>query len=116
MARQRIFASFPRLDPADFFETSPRTSRYNCIAYAAGDEHRWWWPDPDGIYYWPHGVQRSEHLAAFQRAFETLGYTLASDGSVEPGYEKVAIFALGTKPTHAAKQLPNGRWSSKLGS
>jgi hypothetical protein len=36
--------------------------------------------------------------------------------SFEPGYEKVAIYAApdGT-PTHVARQLTSGLWSSKLG-
>jgi hypothetical protein len=34
---------------------------------------------------------------------------------VEPGYEKVALFALAGVPKHAARQLPSGRWVSKLG-
>ena len=43
--------------------------------------------------------------------------TVACDnGKVEPRHEKIAIF---TKPAgtlaHAARQLPNGRWPSKLG-
>jgi hypothetical protein len=34
---------------------------------------------------------------------------------VEPGYEKVALYALAGLPKHAARQLPGGRWTSKLG-
>jgi len=33
----------------------------------------------------------------------------------EPGMEKIAIFAQGGKPTHMARQLENGRWTSKMG-
>jgi hypothetical protein len=35
---------------------------------------------------------------------------------LENGYEKVAIYTLNGVPTHAARQLPNGNWTSKLGS
>jgi hypothetical protein len=35
---------------------------------------------------------------------------------LEPGFEKIAIYLLGGAPTHAAKQLPDGRWKIKLGS
>ena len=31
------------------------------------------------------------------------------------GFEKVAIYGFGFFYTHAARQLPNGKWSSKLG-
>jgi hypothetical protein len=34
---------------------------------------------------------------------------------LEPGFEKVALYAVGSEPTHAARQILNGRWVSKLG-
>lgn len=94
---------------------------YNCIAWAAGDNTRWWWPVPRrGINYWPKGIQREETLDAFIAAFETLGYASCADGSLQDGVEKVALFAkkVGTAvvPTHAALQLESGGWTSKIGS
>jgi len=45
-----------------------------------------------------------------------VSYTKAEDGSFEGGFEKVAIYVdLDLSPTHVAKQLPSGRWKSKLG-
>jgi hypothetical protein len=45
-----------------------------------------------------------------------LGYVPAANGDIEPGYSKVAIYLDGNGvPTHAARQLPDGRWTSKLG-
>jgi hypothetical protein len=54
------------------------------------------------------------------RAYETLGYKLCLNGSLENGVEKIAIFGIkrpdGTvSPTHAALQLESGEWTSKLG-
>ena len=40
---------------------------------------------------------------------------MCEDGNLEPGYEKVAIYAMDGEPTHAARQLQNGWWTSKLG-
>jgi len=37
------------------------------------------------------------------------------DGAPEPGAEKIAVYAAGEFYTHAARQLPNGKWTSKLG-
>ena len=54
-------------------------------------------------------------MAAFAAAFATLGYVSGSGEEPESGFEKVALFASGTAPTHVARQLPNGRWTSKLG-
>ena len=50
----------------------------------------------------------------------TLGYTECPDGALEAGHEKVVLFALRDDggdlvPTHAARQLADGRWTSKLG-
>ena len=53
-------------------------------------------------------------LTTFVQAFATLSYTPCPDGSLEPGWEKVAIYATHEGPTHAARQLDNGRWTSKL--
>jgi hypothetical protein len=55
-------------------------------------------------------------LEAFVAAFATLGYTICTNGDLEQRYEKkVAIYAQNGVPTHAAKQLHDGRWKSKLG-
>jgi hypothetical protein len=115
MSRAEILAAFPNISEHELDITSPRASTYNCIAYAAGDQRRWWWPDPDGLCYWPPGVQRSVRLATFQSAFECLGYRLTTNNEVEPGIEKIALFCKDGKPTHAARQLEDGTWSSKLG-
>ena len=99
-----------------FFLTSPETPSYNCIAWAAGDCHRFWWPSTPPFTYWPPGVPRKEELDCFVVAFSTLGYQVCSDGTFERGFEKVAIFAdVNGKPTHAARQVSKGDWTSKLG-
>ena len=69
-----------------------------------------------GVDYWPKDVAREETVAAFVKAYETLGCTTCENSDVEPGFEKIAIFTkpAGT-PTHAARQLPTGKWTSKLG-
>ena len=109
----RFFATFPHLSSKIVQVTSSATVKYNCIAWAAGDDRRWWWPSPSG--YWPPGVPQQVTLDAFRRAFGTLGYATAQGPDVEPNKEKVAIYALDDVPTHAARQLPNGKWTSKCG-
>jgi hypothetical protein len=111
-------SSFPVLNAENHRITSDRSDSYNCIAWAAGDEARWWWPDDEddfGISHWPEGVTRSEELDAFAAAFATLGYEACEDASFEAGYEKVAFYVKDGFPTHAARQLPDGAWTSKLG-
>lgn len=111
----RLRASFPQLNLASARITSPETPNYNCIAYAAGDTTKWWWPDAYNLNYWPPRAPRVETLPAFQHAFSLLGYQLCADGSLEPAHEKVAIFHRHSSPTHAARQLEHGLWTSKMG-
>jgi hypothetical protein len=107
---------FPNLTAANSRPTSPRDKGYNCIAWAAGDTERWWWPDKENQNYWPPTVPREETIEAFLRAYELQGYTQRSDPAVEPGRQKVAIYTdRNGVPTHAARQLPDGWWASKLG-
>ena len=102
--------AFPGLRGSVFDITSPPAD-YNCIAYAAGDESRWW-SHLTG-YYWP--AERLPRIEALRAVFETLGYALCDNGELEDGYEKVALYAKGVSWTHASRQLPTGQWTSKLG-
>jgi hypothetical protein len=112
----RLEMLFPGLTRAGYRITSPQERRYNCIAWAAGEAHQWWWPDPTGRDYWPSSVARSETLAEFRNVFRTLGYTECDLEVQEQGFEKIALFSdLSGSPTHAARQLPTGLWTSKLG-
>ena len=105
---------FPHLDRMGYTVTSPFEESYNCIAWAAGDDTRCWWPVDS--YYWPSGVAAEETISAFIEMFETLGFSSCSNANLDPGYEKVAIYADQNRtPTHAARQLPTGAWTSKLG-
>ena len=107
---------FPRLRGADYKVTSPAQADYNCIAWAAGDDSRWWEPDSLSQYYWPEGVPRQYTVMAYREAFEALGFEVCQDANLEPETEKVALFAgRDGSPTHAARQLEDGTWTSKLG-
>jgi hypothetical protein len=115
MVGPRLEEVFPGLRGQPYQVTSPRDDDYNCIAWAAGDNRNWWWPDEDQEDTWPAGVDRAETVSAFRDAFATLGYVLYDHDQLEEGYEKVALFALLGAPKHAARQLRSGRWTSKLG-
>jgi hypothetical protein len=82
-----------------------------------GIAKQWWWPfgDPTKSH-WPNGVAREETVAAFAAAFKALGFVPCDRADVETGYEKIALFVdQDGCPTHAARRLPTGRWTSKLG-
>jgi hypothetical protein len=70
-------------------------------------------PTPQGAYPWPEGVPRAVTVEAFLAAFATLNYQACETADPETGVEKLAIYCLAGKPTHAARQLPDGRWTSK---
>lgn len=107
---------FPNLRRDEYHVTSEEDFIYNCIAYAADHKDAWWWPDEgDGIE-WPQDVPKEETLEAFVLTYRTLGYELCGNTELEADFEKVAIYVDSKGvPTHAAKQLPSGRWTSKLG-
>ena len=116
MPRDAIIENvFPKIG-TDYQITSPKTPNHNCIAFAAGDTTRFWWPKK---YFWPREIPEEETLEAFIACYESLGFEKCGmNTDFEIGYEKVAVFVdpSGT-PTHAAKQFGdgNGKWKSKLG-
>lgn len=55
-------------------------------------------------------------MEAFSLAYQALGYAACADGNLEEDAEKIAIYAGADRVSrHAARQLPDGAWSSKLG-
>lgn len=107
-----VVAKFPALKQSPFELTSPETNVYNCIAWAAGDDQNFWWPTA----HWPKGVSRKVTRTSFVKAFAKLGYCVCNSSEPEDGFEKVALYEDSNgEPTHAARLLPNGKWTSKLG-
>ena len=116
MSNYLIATAFPSLTPSNYRITSPESPEYNCIAWAAGTDERWWWPDNQYTAYWPDGIPREETLAAFIQAYSVEGYVPCDASDYESGFEKIAIYSdEHGKPTHAARQMQTGRWTSKLG-
>jgi hypothetical protein len=54
-------------------------------------------------------------LEAFIKLFQSVGYQICENGELETGFQKLALFEKDGKPTHAARQLADGNWTSKLG-
>lgn len=108
---------FPKLKESQYSIKSPEDPRYNCVAFAIGDQSQWW-EHGARLCYWPPGVTRGDTLESWISVYELHGYVKAdySDTGLDFGVEKVAIYVdLDLTPTHVAKQLPNGKWKSKLG-
>jgi hypothetical protein len=114
--RPELEVRWPNLASTNYQVTSPKSQEYNCFAWAAEDVERWWQPIPGEEFYWTDGVPNEETLDAYIKAYQTLGYQPCDNEQLEIGYQKIAIY-IDTKgtPTHAARQLSSGRWTSKLG-
>ena len=118
MTRTDLEAAFPNLVTDGYEVTSPASRKYNCISWVAGDITQKWdcTALPMAGYYWPAEATVGQGIDALVSAFKTLRYEVCHDASVERGVEKIALFAdTHGEWTHAAKQLSDGRWSSKLG-
>ena len=98
--------NFPRLSPSNHRLTSPAAVEYNCIAWAAGDVDHWWQP---GVF-WPVETSTDDFgMGVLEAAFRARGYEPCDDESLEPGFEKVALYGSTFTYTHAARQLSNGK-------
>ena len=111
--RQLLIKSFPNLSGENFQIVGVCTEQYNCIAYAAGDTTRRWWPN--GIDYWPSWATGNNRMESLMEALAGLGYEKCADGKVEDGYQKIVLYGFQGSFEHAAVQMPNGRWHSKMG-
>lgn len=108
----RIGHEHPKLTTQNFKCTSPDDGAYNCIAWAGDDQTNYWWPDP--FAFWPVACL-DETIANFVAAFKTRGYKVGKGVGSSKVVERIAIFALNGLPKHAARQLSDGTWTSKLG-
>lgn len=110
-----IDPNFPHLSADNRRVTSPATPEYNCLAWAGGESHRWWQPGEG--FYWPTPADPDAmDLTDLIAAFAAVGFIPCSSGEWESGVEKIALYADSTgEYTHAARQLPDGKWTSKLG-
>ena len=110
---ERLRESLPRLTADNYRLTSAASWEYNCAAWAAGATDAWWWPVAGR--YWPPGATREETLSSFVEAYSLLGYAPCLTADWESNLGKIAIYAVGAVPTHVARQMPSGWWTSKLG-
>ncbi|MFO0844380.1 MAG: hypothetical protein U0797_18620 [Gemmataceae bacterium] len=104
--------SFPRLGD-DFEVLAPASAAYNCIAWALGRSDRWVWPVPPG---------QPVSVGDFDALFSAHGYRRVGPLNYDPqaGHDKLVLYAKRNEfgeaePTHCARQLADGSWSSKLG-
>jgi hypothetical protein len=113
-------SAFPNMRPNNAHVVRRHDSSYNCIAWAMGDEHRWWWPNTDWKRsFWPRvlrdtlGCDRESFDALFRHA----GAEPTETEEYEPGFVKLALFSKDGAPKHIARRQDgqSRRWLSKCG-
>lgn len=115
-AHDAIERVFPLLNSTNYTITSCATVKYNCVAWAVGDISQWWETGPPTKgYYWPPGVGHSDSPDEWAELFRLFGYIPSDNQDREKGFEKIAIYADDEGAQHVARQLQDGKWTSKLG-
>lgn len=56
-----------------------------------------------------------DELSSFVIAVAEFGYAVCPTGDLQEDAEKIALYGFVDNVDHAARQLPDGRWTSKLG-
>lgn len=103
--------SFPGLVGTDYEITSPVSLKYNCIAWAMGDDSKWWWPDEDA--FWPLD-ERSTTLESFTQMLHRTGFVIGQL-PIRDGFDSIALYVRNGRVTHVARWLRDEYWTSKLG-
>ena len=111
--KRGLAKAFPRLSGESFEIVAQPSIQYNCIAYAAGDTDKWWDHTEDN--YWPVSATRSDRIESLKEVFGRLGFEQCQDGRIENGFQKVSLYERQGAWTHAALQMPDGSWRSKMG-
>jgi hypothetical protein len=108
-----LYDRFPNLAPENHRITSPHADTYNCVAWVRRDLDEWWEPG----FTWPADlpVREDADLPAYVELFRRWGYEECDKPDYESGYLKIALYDVDGEFFHVAKQLPDGRWSSKAG-
>lgn len=109
--------NFPKLSSdINFKIKSPFDQKYNCIAYACNKNDRFWWPQDniDGVE-WPYGLPLNTSIGNFIKLFEKHEYVVCDTHELENDFQKIALYELKGECKHAALQIFNGLWKSKMG-
>src|SRR5436309_204838 len=111
--QEALFNDFPALRNCPLTVTSPGTEDYNCFTHAVGRTDVWAWPE--GSSHWLADIPREDTIESLVAGFRLFGYEPCEAGDLEPGIEKVCVYAIEDVPQHVARQLPSSEWTSKLG-
>lgn len=105
----------PNISRKNHLITSVATRAYNCVAWVLGDEENWYEPTPSGQYAWPSVKNENYSLDAYIQMFSGQGFKVCKKEMFENGFQAIALYEKDGEFAHVAVRLPDGRWSSKLG-
>lgn len=118
---EHLEAVFPGLRDGTYEVTSPFDAQYNCLAWAIGDDERWWWPATlaqrvGGYPAWPDNLDGTNSLDVIVEFLGRFGFEKCESPALDPALEKVAIYGTSEDSVaHFSRQLSDGSWTSKLG-
>lgn len=110
---------FPNINQNNSNVIGHKTRNYNCIAFAFGDQTRWWWPD--GSHFWPKDCLDPDESESFEKLFRKVGAKITPIDRVDkiahdPKYVTLAIYADEDGAiNHLAVLNEDNTWTSKLG-
>jgi hypothetical protein len=108
------YSVLPGLHASVHRKTSDPAADENCIAHTLGARGEWW--EPIIGRFWPLGPPFYNHrVESLVHLYERNGFDVCDSADLESGFDKVAIYGNDGEYTHAARQLPDGTWTSKLG-
>jgi hypothetical protein len=101
--------NFPNLTN-EFTYSSLKNGDYNCIAWIEKNEEDW-------IQFYDEFGRLIKNPERYIHHFSQLGYAPTNNGNLETGKQKIAIYIASSSNRfkHVARQLEDGRWTSKLG-
>lgn len=121
MPLKELRGLFPALTATQDTITSPIDPNYNCHAWAARITDTWY--EPYGMilpssfppYVWPSDLPHDLSPETFAAFYSKFGFELTDHSEMEDGFEKIAFYVRKGEVQHTARQLANGRWTSKIG-
>jgi hypothetical protein len=113
MSLAEIEARFPNLKAAGYEKRSDATEDYNCFAFAANQTTCRLDPTGGPDCDWPDNILPTLFISSFLELYRSYGFEVCDNGDLEEGHEKIAIYV--NEAEHAARQLPSGKWTSKIG-
>lgn len=105
----------PLKNDVNFKLLSDFSFQYNCIAFAMGMTDRWVDHSNIAWHWWPP-VEKGESVDHLIKAFQYFGFEECGlDDNIDDLYDKIAIYHVKKRWTHAARIVANGIYHSKFG-